>query len=579
MAKMIPKMINEAASAAEKEVFFRLEKLNDEYTIVHSLKLPKHLYKNLGEIDFVVICKLGILCLEVKGGYVERNEGIWKFTNKDGKSNQKTEGPYEQVQGNMYTLMKYLKNKLGDQSNIVKTQFSNAVVFTDIEEFILKDVEFEKEITIDAKRLENSSIEEIIKEIFQYYAEKNKKQHGFYRRELSRNDIQKLTRLLREDFGYTYSLSKEIKDIEKQIIQLTQKQQEAFLEMDDNDRIIIKGTGGTGKTLILYEQAIRKAIQGKKVIIICYNKLLAQYLNKKLETEELDITKNIEIWQLHAYLLNKLKEKGSTFQDKIMNDKFFKNELPKKFLKYEYDKFDVLLIDEAQDILNYNYIDILEKIINKGLKNGVWCMSVDPNQNLYNKDFYEVLEYIKEEIRPTIKRLNDNCRNTKQISYQNEVFTQIEQAKNEVINGNEVKYIVYQNNEGQKSKIKQVIKDLKAEGISINDIVVLSKYTFENSLFKGDNFLKDICNIKFSEEYLDEEKLGITFSTIHSFKGLEAKVVLLCDVDKVEEKYNQLLNYVAISRSKEVLYIFLNEEAFRQYNKNIIKTYEKISEE
>ena len=30
--------------------------------------------------------------------------------------------------------------------------------------------------------------------------------------------------------------------------------QEAFKEMDENDRIIIRGTGGTGKTLILYEQ-------------------------------------------------------------------------------------------------------------------------------------------------------------------------------------------------------------------------------------------------------------------------------------------------------------------------------------
>ena len=94
MAKMIPKIISESASIAEKKVFFELERLNDDYTIFHSVNLPKHLYKVEGEIDFVIICKLGILCLEVKGGNVERKNGIWKFTDGNGNVNEKSEGPY-----------------------------------------------------------------------------------------------------------------------------------------------------------------------------------------------------------------------------------------------------------------------------------------------------------------------------------------------------------------------------------------------------------------------------------------------------------------------------------------------------
>ena len=85
---------------------------------------------------------------------------------------------------------------------------------------------------------------------------------------MSKSDIEKLSRLFREDFGYVYSLSKEIGDIEKQIVELTEKQKEAFRDMEDNDRIILKGNGGTGKTLILYEQAIRKSIGGKKVLFL-----------------------------------------------------------------------------------------------------------------------------------------------------------------------------------------------------------------------------------------------------------------------------------------------------------------------
>lgn len=578
MAKMIPRLISETASSAEKKMYFILEELSDEYTIFHSLNLPKHLYKITGEIDFVIICKLGILCLEIKGGSVGRKDGIWEFTDRNGNTNTKTEGPFEQVQGNMYTLINYLKDKFGAQSNIVKTQFANAVAFTDIDDFTLDDIEFEKQITIDGKRLENNAIEDIIKQIFQYYADKNKEKYQYYRRQLVKNDLAILTRFLREDFGFTYSLSKEINDIEKQIIQLTEKQKEVFKEMDDNDRIIIKGSGGTGKTLILFEQAVRKAIQGKKVIVFCFNKLLAKQLNIKLKNENEEIQKNIEIWQIHSYMINQLKNERVNLEIQN-NESFFKDDLPEKFLQYEHEKFDVLIVDEAQDLLNYNYIDVLERMVKGGLKDGIWYMALDPSQNLYNKQFNEVIDYMKLEIRPTIKTLNENCRNTKQISYQNEIFTQIEQAKNEIINGKDVCYIKYTDDGTQREQIKKIVKQLKSENIKVNDIVILSKYKFEKGVFKGENFLKNICNVKFADEYFDGTKEGITYSTIQGFKGLEAPIVILCDVDDLEDRYHQLLNYVAISRSKELLYILLNEKAYEDYNKNVIKTYEKIMEE
>ena len=567
MAKMIPKIISDSASSAEKKVFYELEKLDDNYIVFHSLNLPEHLDKVKGEIDFVVICKYGILCLEVKGGYVERTDGIWKFTDRNGNSNTKSEGPYEQVEGNMYSLMKYLKNKLGEQDNILKTQFANAVVFTDIENFVLNDIEFKREITIDKNRLEQNNIEKIIKEIFKYYSERNNEVYHFYRRELSKSDIEKISRFFREDFGYVYSLSKELSDIEKQIIELTEKQKEAFRDMDDNDRIILKGNGGTGKTLILYEEAIRKSIEGKKVLFLCFNKMLVDFLNRKLQEEDEEIKKNIEIYQIHSFLIRNLKDIGVNIENRGEKD-FFEIELPKEFLKYEYKKVDVLIVDEAQDILNYNYIDTLDLVLNNGLKDGNWYMALDPEQNLYNIQFEEVYEYIKMEIRPTIKKLNDNCRNTKQISYQNELLTGIEQSKNEVIYGHDVRNIKYKDNEEQKNEIKEIIKQLKANGIDLNKVVILSKYKFENSVFKGENFLKDICKVKFINDFMDGE--GVTFSTIHSFKGLEASIIILCDVEELNKRSDQLLNYVAMSRGKELLYILLNENAYNQYEKHIM---------
>ena len=71
MVKMIPDLISEEIkSDAEKHLFreFRNHVSNEKYIILHSLALSEHVNNIFGEIDFVVICSRGVLCIEVKGG-------------------------------------------------------------------------------------------------------------------------------------------------------------------------------------------------------------------------------------------------------------------------------------------------------------------------------------------------------------------------------------------------------------------------------------------------------------------------------------------------------------------------------
>ena len=52
----------------------------------------------------------------------------------------------------------------------------------------------------------------------------------------------------------------------------------------------------------------------------------------------------------------------------------------------------------------------------------------------------------------------------------------------------------------------------------------------------------------------------IRFSTIHGFKGLEEKVIILADIDNFTDSSRKLLNYVAISRAETMLYIFYSSQ-------------------
>ena len=100
MIEMIPNLLSpEIKSQAEKNLFheFRNCDTDDYYIILHSLGLSEHVNNIFGEVDFVVICPQGVLCIEVKGGEVSCHKGVWSFINRYGKKTEKTEGPFQQA--------------------------------------------------------------------------------------------------------------------------------------------------------------------------------------------------------------------------------------------------------------------------------------------------------------------------------------------------------------------------------------------------------------------------------------------------------------------------------------------------
>lgn len=566
MANMIPNRISENSSNGEKKIFQRLKQLPREYTVLHSLKLLKHQNKVEGEVDFVVICPKGILCIEVKGGRVKREDGIWKFINKEGKESTKVEGPYEQAAGNMYSLMNTIKEKFGKNSSISQAQFTYAVAFPDIDEFKEQGPDIELAITIDQKKIEENEIENIIKEIFQYHIDKFEKIYHTKRSGLSENDINKLATYLRGNFGYAQSFIQNLKETEKVLVKLTEEQKLLLKTMEENERMIIKGPGGTGKTVLLYEETLRQASLEKQVVYLCYNRVLSEYLNSKLEKEPQEIKQYITITNLHSFLLQQIKKQNPEY---IVEgtDEFFSKKLPNDFQKIECKTFDIMIIDEVQDLLTMEYFLCMDQILKNGLKDGLWYMALDKNQNIYNYQLEDMLEMLEKEIRPGKAVLTKNCRNTKQISMENMLLTQIEQSINQEAEGEKVEMISYDTLASQKMKVKKIIKRLKTNGIENKDITILSKHSYEDGIFKGENFLKDIAGIKIVTNYRNKEfdDNYIKYSTIHSFKGLESKIILLCDVEEFQDDTAKTLNYIAMSRAKLLLYIFYDQNAQKEY--------------
>ena len=138
MAIMIPSVISpEIKSTAEKKIFewFQHAPGTDKWIVLHSLGIATHNKVIYGETDFLVLApKLGIFALEVKGGRVRREDGIWYFTNRYGETNNKARGPFEQARDGIFNIVSAIKERADDEhSHISSVLFGYGVMFPDIE--------------------------------------------------------------------------------------------------------------------------------------------------------------------------------------------------------------------------------------------------------------------------------------------------------------------------------------------------------------------------------------------------------------------------------------------------------------
>lgn len=100
MAVFIPRLpLADVRSSAERRVLTWLAGLDDAWTVMHSVGLSRHARKPWAEADVVVVGPGGAVVIEIKGGRVERQDGLWGFRDRWDRVTWKAEGPWAQAGG------------------------------------------------------------------------------------------------------------------------------------------------------------------------------------------------------------------------------------------------------------------------------------------------------------------------------------------------------------------------------------------------------------------------------------------------------------------------------------------------
>lgn len=570
MAIMIPSVMSpEIKSNAERKIFewFQSAPGTDKWIVLHSLGITTHNKVIYGETDFLVLApQLGIFALEVKGGRVKRENGIWYFTNRYGKTNSKVRGPFEQAKDGIFSIVEAMKKRVDmDHRHIPSVLFGYGVMFPDIE-YTSSGIDEEQWQVFDSR--DGTDVKQFIKRLADGAKGKWEALYGPLNKSKLPDaaDVRYMASILRGDFDCAVAMSVQLRNANEALIALTKEQYRCLDQLDDNPRCLIQGPAGTGKTLLAIEEVKKFAARGDKVALFCFNSNLADWISNYFD----DMPESVRpqyVGTFHKYMTQVAKDADllpAYPHDPERVQQYYQEDLPEAAalaLLESGELYDIVVVDETQDLIRDSYLEVLSASIKKGLARGRWTMFGDFSmQAIYAAGMSgaDMIEKLEDQTSFIRFKLTVNCRNTKPICKEIETVTGFK-APHDLwtkVDGPPVQYITWSTMEGQCKKLKDVLKQLENAHIKPEQITILSPRKKEDSVVS-------ILDGYVVKDFKVPSGMNTTFCTIQAYKGLENTVIILTDIEAFSE---EKLMYVGLSRACSGLFVLESEAAKKEYD-------------
>lgn len=545
MARMMPAVLpDDLPSPAEPLVFEALRDApgTEDWTVLHSLDIARHVSRPFGEADFVAIVPgWGLVVLEVKGvrSIARAPDGGWLL---GANTSPDPRGPFRQARDAMFSI----RHEIKQRAPSVRLLTASMVVMPYIP-LGLQSIEWKDWEIADAPTIARYGWPGVVRRAMNGLQESlgRTPDAGTMTAEM----VEDVIRVLRPSFEVNISPRERLADLEARTRRYTEEQFDALDAMGSNRRVLFDGAAGTGKTVLAVESARRASSAADRTLLLCFNHLLGDHLRA-----EAAALQGVEASTVHAHMLRTSGLVAPPDDDPDTRE-FWDVTLPEAATTAALERgpqVDLLVLDEAQDVLPDPALrTYLDAVLVGELTKGRWHAFGDfTNQAIFSHG-----RTIPDELSEAPRfSLVHNCRNARAIADAAAAVGRLDLGYRTVLRDDDGPALwvdSYQDDEDLLSATFAAVVSLREAGHRPGDIVVLSP--------RADSRLVSALGLGASRGPGGKNG-GIRFHTVQAFKGLEAPAVVLAGVEDVVSEYWRSVLYVGITRARHAVRLVVHDD-------------------
>lgn len=480
-----------AQSDAERRLARLLHSIpNQEAVAFYSVKLRSHAYKQMAEADFVILWKGVAITVEVKGGGVKKFEGVWYSIDRHGDAHRLGSSPMEQARSAMFALKTILREDglgwFAAQAVVVTPDIDAPPASTEwkTSHWLARD-----SMSVHAM---TAALDEVAKMA----------QSAPHREKIASTAALR-TRLFGEFSRMPMVDAQRGAVLDEQNV-ATEGQARVLAGLAKSSRLMVLGGAGTGKSLVLAEAAKQEAAAGRSVLVTFRSLGLRAFFEPRFADRPIEVIP-------------------------------FDDLTPER-------QFDVLFVDEAQDLMSAEAMDLLDRVCRGGRSSGRWRMFLDPNNQTHVDGYFdpEVFDLVGSDA--VEYGLSLNVRNTRAIVHMVQEYLGADVGDPGIVHGDRIQW------------------KWSPDVATLDFALDLAKSLTKNGVHAADIWVIPLT----ASRDLDEFRDGIRVLGPRSAKGLEAEHVIVCDFPNEFDERSLSNFYVAVTRARVTLHIVASEADKKQ---------------
>ena len=326
-------------------------------------------------------------------------------------------------------------------------------------------------------------------------------------------------------------------------------------------RLRVRGTAGCGKSMVASRFAEGAVAAGKRVLLVCFNRPLA-------ERVKMSVPRDAHVNTFYGFLDRFLISRGHKLAYEQMGERGFWEDVQGRVIGEVIGpewKFDTLIVDEGQDF-DPQWSEILRLFL-KADSDLLWLEDLDQSirperaNNFNSEPAYKALgsNFVGFHTRA-------NYRSPETIARYIQRVLPFDFLPCNSLPGLGVGAATYKEAGEQSKRVAAIVTDLVRTGFQHSDIVILSMRGLTRATLAHE---KRVGNFTLSRPTGGYDLLGnqlfengqLRFDTVYRFKGQEAPAIILTDVDPDQDRpdHAERLLFTGMTRATVRLEIVLRE--------------------